>query len=204
VELGKELTPAEVKKIKPDAVILATGVKPVIPGDEVPGLSTLSNVVMAEDVLLGKAKVGDRVLIIGGDLVGCEVAEFLADKGKEVTVARRSQFMADKMNPDMRMLLVDRLKQKGVRLAPNVQYMLATDNGIRVHVRGGITSMAEIAADAMKNFIADTIVIAAGSTPNTDLADKLKGVKVQSIGDCVEPRRIIEAMREGWKAALEI
>jgi thioredoxin reductase len=64
--------------------------------------------------------------------------------------------------------------------------------------------MAEIAADALKNLVADTIVIAAGSTPNTDLADKLKGVKVQSIGDCTEPRRIIEAMREGWKAALEI
>jgi NADPH-dependent 2,4-dienoyl-CoA reductase/sulfur reductase-like enzyme len=205
VELGKELTPAEVKKAKADAVIVATGVKPVVPGDEVPGLSARSNVVMAEDVLLGKAKVvGDRVLVIGGDLVGCEVAEFLADKGKQVTVARRTQFMANKMNPDMRLLLVDRLRQKGVRLLTGVQYQNVTDDGVAMHVRGGITSMAEIAADAMKNVPADTIVIAAGSTPNTDLADKLKGVKVQSVGDCVEPRRILEAMREGWKAALEI
>ena len=204
VELGKELTAAEVKKAKPDAVIVATGVKPVVPSDEVPGLDTLSNVVMAEDVLMGKAKTGDRVLVIGGDLVGCEVAEFLADKGKQVTVARRSQFMANKMNPDMRMLLVDRLKQKGVRLVPNVIYQKATDTGVGVHVRGGVTSMAEIAADAMKSIPADTIVIAAGSTPNTDVADKLKGVPAQSVGDCVEPRRILEAMREGWKAALEI
>jgi NADPH-dependent 2,4-dienoyl-CoA reductase/sulfur reductase-like enzyme len=204
VELGKELTAGDVKKIKPDVVICATGVKPVIPDEEVPGLNTLRNVVMAEDVLMGKAKVGDRVLIIGGDLVGCEVAELLADKGKEVTVVRRSRFMADKMNPDMRMILVDRLKQKGVRLVPGVLYQAATDSGIRVHVRGGVTSMAEIAADAMKNIIADTIVIAAGAMPNTDLADKLKGIKVQSVGDCVEPRRILEAVREGWKAALEI
>jgi 2,4-dienoyl-CoA reductase-like NADH-dependent reductase (Old Yellow Enzyme family)/thioredoxin reductase len=204
VELGKEVTAAEIKKAKPDVVIVATGVKPVIPGDEVPGLNTLSNVVMAEDVLLGKAKVGDRVLVIGGDLVGCEVAEFLADKGKKVTVARRSRFMADKMNPDMRMLLVDRLRQKGVRMLPGVQYQKATDTGVGVHVRGGITSMAEIAADGLKNIPADTIVIAAGSTPNADLAGKLQGVKVQSIGDCVEPRRILEAMREGWKAGLEI
>jgi NADPH-dependent 2,4-dienoyl-CoA reductase/sulfur reductase-like enzyme len=204
VELGKELTAAEVKKAKPDAVIVAAGVKAVVPADEVPGLSTLSNVVMAEDVLLGKAKVGDRVLVIGGDLVGCEVAEFLADKGKQVTVTRRSQFMANKMNPDMRMLLVDRLREKGVRLFPNVQYQKATDSGVGIHVRGGVTSMAEIAADAMKNVRADTIVIAAGSTPDTDLADKLKGVSVQSAGDCVEPRRILEAMREGWKAGLEV
>jgi 2,4-dienoyl-CoA reductase-like NADH-dependent reductase (Old Yellow Enzyme family)/thioredoxin reductase len=204
VELGKEVTAAEIKKGKPDAVIVATGVKAVVPGDEVPDLNTLSNVVMAEDVLLGKAKVGERVLVIGGDLVGCEVAEFLADKGKKVTVARRSRFMADKMNPDMRMLLVDRLRQKGVRMLPGVQYMKATDDGVSVHVRGGITSMAEIAADAQKNIAADTIVIAAGSTPNTDLAEKLSGLKVQTIGDCVAPRRILEAMREGWKAGLEI
>lgn len=204
VVLGKALTPEEIKKVKPDVVICATGVKPVIPEEEVPGLNTLSNVVTAEDVLMGKAKVGDRVLIIGGDLVGCETAEFLADKGKQVTVARRSRFMADKMNPDMRMILVDRLAQKGVRMVPGIQYMLATDTGVRVHVRGGVTAMAEIAADAMKNIVADTIVLAAGSTPDTDLAEALKGPKVHSIGDCVEPRRILEAMREGWKVALEI
>ncbi|MCJ7520777.1 MAG: FAD-dependent oxidoreductase [Dehalococcoidia bacterium] len=206
VVMGQALTPDEIKKLKPDVVIFATGVKPVIPEEEVPGLNTLSNGVTAEDVLTGKAKVGDRVLIIGGDLVGCEVAEFLADKGKQVTVVRRSPFMAEKMNPDMRMILVDRLKQKGVRLVPGVQYMLATDTGVRIHVRGGITAMSEIAADAMKNIVADTYVIAAGSTSDTDLADALKGKtpKVYSIGDCAEPRRILEAMREGWKTALEI
>jgi 2,4-dienoyl-CoA reductase-like NADH-dependent reductase (Old Yellow Enzyme family)/thioredoxin reductase len=206
VVLGKALTPEEVKKVKPDVVICATGIKLVVPEEEVPGLNTLSNVVTAEDILLGKAKVGDTVFIIGGDLVGCETAEFLADQGKQVTVARRSRFMAEKMNPDMRMLLVDRLAQKGVRMVPGVQYMLATDTGIRVHVRGGITSMAEIAADAIKSFPVDTIVLAAGSTPDTDLAEALKGKgpKVHSIGDCVEPRRILEAMREGWKVALEI
>jgi 2,4-dienoyl-CoA reductase-like NADH-dependent reductase (Old Yellow Enzyme family)/thioredoxin reductase len=207
VELGKELTAAAVKKAKPDAVICATGVKSVVPADEVPGISELKNVVMAEDVLMGKAKVGDKVVIIGGDLVGCEVADFLADKGKDVTVLRRTPYMANKMNPDMRMLLVDRLKQKGVRLIPNCQYLLATKTGIRIHVRGGVTSMAEIAADAMKNAAADTFVIAAGSTPNNDLAESIKGVKgmkVQSVGDCVEPRRILEAVTEGYKAAREI
>jgi len=205
-ELGKELTASEVSKLKPDAVIVATGVKPVIPKDEIPGLDTLSNVVLAEDVLLGKVKVGDKVLVIGGNLVGCEVAEFLIDQGKEVTVTRRSQFMADDMNPDIRMLLVDRLRNKGVRLLPNTQYMLATDTGLRIHVRGGITSMAEIAADAMKNVVADTVVIATGSTPNNDLAKSLEGKvkELYSVGDCVEPRKILEAVREGWKAALEI
>jgi len=207
VELGKALTPEEVKKVKPDVVIVAAGVKPLVPSpDDIPGLDTLKNVVTAEDVLMGKAKVGNRVLVIGGDLVGCEVAEFLVDQGKQVAITRRSQFMANKMNPDMRMLLVDRLAKKGVLMFPNTQYQGASDTGMRIHVRGGITSMAEIAADAMKNVVADTIVLAAGSTPNTDLKTALegKGVEVKCIGDCVEPRQILEAIKEGWQTALEI
>ena len=66
--------------------------------------------------------------------------------------------------------------------------------------------MAEIAADAMKNIAADTIVIAAGSTANNDLSQALEGKvrELHSVGDCVEPRRILEAIREGWKAANEI
>lgn len=207
VVLGKELTAAEVIRLKPDAVIVATGVKSVIPSaEEIPGIDTLSNVVLAEDVLLGKVKVGEKVLVIGGNLVGCEVAEFLADQGKRVTITRRSQFMANDMNPDIRMMLVDRLRNKGVRMLPNTQYMLATDTGLRIHIRGGITSMAEIASDAMKNVVADTIVIATGSTPNNDLAKALEGKvkELYSIGDCVEPRKILEAMTEGWKTALSI
>jgi 2,4-dienoyl-CoA reductase-like NADH-dependent reductase (Old Yellow Enzyme family)/thioredoxin reductase len=207
VVLGKTVTAEEIKKAKPDVVILAAGVKPLIPtAEDIPGLDTLKNVVTAEDVLLGKAKVGNKVFIIGGDLVGCETAEFLADQGKQVTIARRSQFMANKMNPDMRMMLVDRLRNKGVRMLTGVQYQQAFDDGVRVHVRGGITSMAEIAADAMKSFLADTIVLAAGSVPNNELKAALegKGVEVKCIGDCVEARTILEAIKEGWLAASEI
>jgi pyruvate/2-oxoglutarate dehydrogenase complex dihydrolipoamide dehydrogenase (E3) component len=114
--------------------------------------------------------------------------------------------MANKMNPDMRMLLVDRLRNKGVRMLTGVQYQEAVDDGVRVHMRGGITSMAEIAADAMKNFPADTFVLAAGSIPNNELKAALEGtrVEVKVIGDCVEPRTILEAINEGWLAASEI
>jgi pyruvate/2-oxoglutarate dehydrogenase complex dihydrolipoamide dehydrogenase (E3) component len=207
VVLGKAITAEEIKKAKPDVVILATGVKPLIPSPEdIPELDTLKNVVTAEDVLAGKAKVGDKVFIIGGDLVGCETAEFLADQGKQVTIARRSQFMANKMNPDMRMLLVERLRNKGVRMLTGVQYQQAMDGGVRVHLRGGITSMAEIAADGLKSIPADTIVLAAGSTPNNELKEAIEktGVKVKCVGDCVEPRTMLEAIKEGWLAASEI
>jgi len=207
VVLGKAATAEDIKKAKPDVVILAVGVKPLIPtSEDVPDIDTLKNVVTAEDVLAGKAKVGDKVFIIGGDLVGCETAEFLADQGKQVTIARRSQFMANKMNPDMRMLIVDRLRNKGVRMLTGVQYQQALDRGVRVHVRGGITSMAEIQADGLKSIPADTIVLAAGSIPNNELKAALEGigVEVKVVGDCVEPRTMLEAIKEGWLAASEI
>jgi len=207
VVLGKAITAEEIKKARPDVVILAAGVKPLIPtSEDIPDIDTLKNLVTAEDVLAGKAKVGDKVFIIGGDLVGCETAEFLADQGKQVTIARRSQFMANKMNPDMRMLLVDRLRNKGVRMLTGVQYQQALDRGVRVHLRGGITSMAEIAADGLKSIPADTIVLAAGSVPNNELKEAIEkmGVEVKCVGDCVEPRTMLEAIKEGWLAAAEI
>jgi len=80
------------------------------------------------------------------------------------------------------------------------------DRGVRVHLRGGITSMAEIQADGLKSIPADTIVLAAGSIPNNELKAALEGmgVEVKAIGDCVEPRTILEAINEGWLAASEI
>ncbi len=159
------------------------------------------------NVLRGEAQVGDRVLVIGGERVGCETAEFLARKGKQVTIARRKPYLADKMNPDMRMLLVDRLAAKGVRMLPGVAYLQAAEDGMRVHTRGGvIKSIADFSADTMKNIAVDSIVLAAGAVPNNDLLADLQGKapSIRSIGDCVEPRLISDALREGWSVANEI
>jgi len=106
----------------------------------------------------------------------------------------------------MRMLLVDRLRNKGVRMLTGVQYQQALDRGVRVHVRGGITSMAEIQADGLKSIPADTVVLAAGSVPNTELKEAIEkaGIEVKCVGDCVEARTMLEAIKEGWLAASEI
>ncbi len=75
VVLNKEVTTAEVLKINPDAVIVATGGQPLIPN--IPRVEK-RNVVTAWDVLGGNAKVGETVLIAGGGLVGCGTTDFLA------------------------------------------------------------------------------------------------------------------------------
>lgn len=73
---GTEVTSEQIKELKPDAVIIATGAKPLIPP-----VSGIEKAVLADDVLKGNKEVGKTVAIIGGGLVGCETAYYLAKQG---------------------------------------------------------------------------------------------------------------------------
>jgi len=190
LELGKEATAAEVEMIAPDAVILATGVAPSIP--EIPGIER-ENVVMAEDVLAGQAKVGERVIVIGGELVGCETAEFLADAGKAVTITRRGSSMAAAVAPMIGQPLVGRLNAKGVTMLTGVKYEEVNDEGLIIITRDG----------EKRTIPADTIALAAGSKPNTELLQQLRDrvPEIYQVGDCVQPRGILEALTDGSRVA---
>jgi NADPH-dependent 2,4-dienoyl-CoA reductase/sulfur reductase-like enzyme len=77
VEVGKEVTPELVDEIKPDVVIVATGGRPMVP-QNIPGIDK-NPVVTAHEVLAGhKASMARKVIIVGGGMVGCETADFLA------------------------------------------------------------------------------------------------------------------------------
>ncbi|MDP2954496.1 MAG: FAD-dependent oxidoreductase [Chloroflexota bacterium] len=186
VELGMEPGPAQVASLRPEAVVLATGVSPTV--REIRGMEK-AKVVMAEDALLGRAPVGERVVVLGGELVGCETADFLASKGKKVTVTRRGPRMAVGMMPLRRRVLLDRLADNGVTLLAGVRYEEVTPQGLVVTTQDGKRLTLE----------ADTIVLAAGSRPNVALKEALEGKvpELHLIGDAVSPRRIVDAMAEG-------
>lgn len=193
VELGREATPEVILKARPNAVVVASGVTPIVP--ELPGVE-MAKVVDAMDVLTGKAKVGAKVVIIGGDLVGCETAEFLADKGKKVTVCRRGPEMATGISVALRRILLKNLNDLGVTLLPGVKYEEITSKGLVLTIKEGERRTIE----------AESVVLAAGSQPNRKLFDELKA-KVPEIhiaGDCVEPRGIFEAIAEGFRAGQAI
>ena len=194
IYLKKEVTPEFVDELKPDAIVLATGADPTIP--KIPGVEK-SLVVKAGDVLLGKVKTGEKVVIIGGELVGCEVADFLLEKGKQVTVLRRGPQMAMNMEPLTRMVLLQRLHSKGARLIPNINYKEITNKGVVILHQDGREELIE----------ADTVVIAAGAIPNRDLVKKVMGKTYDppyEVGDCIKPRRIVDAIHEGARAARRI
>ena len=187
VVLGKEATLADIESITPDAVILATGVKPLVP--EIKGIDR-SNVVLADDVIAGKATVGQRVIVLGGELVGCETADLLSDAGKKVTVTRRGPEMAAGLHPWNRQSLIGRLTLKGVTMLTGVSYEEITPEGLVITSKDG----------KKQALPADTIVLAAGAKPNTDLLSIVKGKvpEVYQVGDCLKPRSLLEAIAEGF------
>lgn len=194
VSLGMEVDAGIVGKEEPDAVVLATGSVPLVP--EIPGTAR-NKVVTALDVLTGKASTGEKVVVIGGELVGCETADFLSEQGKKLTVVRRGPEMAGKMYPSNRQALLSRLKRKKVTMITGIkQYKEITEAGLVVVDSGGKTRTLE----------ADTIVIAAGAVRNDLLAQDIRS-KVKEVhlaGDCVEPRRVLEAIHEGARLGREI
>ncbi len=151
VKSGIEVTLELVEKEKPDAVILAAGSMPMMP--EIPGIDS-SKVATAVDVLSGRVNVGERVVVIGGELVGCETADFLAQQGRQITVMRRGAEMAAKVYPSNRRALLTRLKEKGVTLVAGVrEYEAITEDGLVIINDQG----------KRRTLAADTIVIAAGA-----------------------------------------
>ncbi|MFC2016303.1 FAD-dependent oxidoreductase [Chloroflexota bacterium] len=193
VELGHEATAEMVMAFGPEVLVLATGARPVVP--EIPGLK-MSDTVDAVTVLEGKVEVGTRVVIIGGELVACEVAEYLVQKGRKVTLMRRGPEVAQKVGPNIRTPLLSRLKEKGVTMLTDVTYHQATAKGLVVTTKDGERRSIE----------ADTIVLAAGAVPNQRLYQEIKDKvpTVHLVGDCVSPRTILDAITEGHQTGLTI
>ena len=84
IRLNTRVTKEYAEKEAPDAIIVAAGSDPVIP--PIPGLREAENMILAEHYHLEKDRVGDDVVILGGGLVGCELAVCLADLGKKVKI----------------------------------------------------------------------------------------------------------------------
>jgi len=192
LRLGQSFTADMIDELKPDVVVLATGVKPFIP--QIPGIKS-KKVLQASEVLTG-AETGEHVAVIGGELVGCETALYLVERGKKVTIMRRGPEWATRVHQFIREPLLGRLKYRGVSMLTGVEYEEITEAGVVIKTGTGERKVVE----------ADTVVLAAGAVPNTELAAALQGMvaRVVSVGDCAEPRSIREAVEEGYRAGLEI
>jgi len=194
VELNKDVTLDTVKKFNPDSVIVAVGSTPFVP--EIPGAYG-TNVLNCREVLSQEKKIGKNVVVMGGGYVGCETCFFLAQKGVDITLVFRSpEPVLDVKYWMLRKHYQDKLKEYNVKVIPQVQYKQITPNGLSL-----------INKENTEVFLkAENIVLATGATPNKALGESLKGklLELFEVGDCVEPRRIREAIEEAMWAAVVI
>lgn len=192
VRLSTRADPGLILGMKPDAVFLATGAVPAIP--EVRGVHG-KNAVDPVSVLTGKAEIGQQVVVVGGGLVGCETAEFLATRGRKVTITSRQKRIGHDYGASTRWVVRKRLEQAGVVMKPRMLPVEITDKGVLYQ------------QDGQQVFLeADTVVVAGGMHADKGLARALEGKldKLYAIGDCVTPGRITEATDSAVRTVLDL
>ncbi|MDP8206899.1 MAG: FAD-dependent oxidoreductase [Candidatus Electryonea clarkiae] len=191
LHLGQHVTADNILDEHPEHVILATGSVSIIP--EINGME---DAVISDDVLLNKRDTGQRVLVVGGGMIGLETAEYLADKGKDVTVVEILDEVAGDMEPITRKLLLKSLKSKDV--------VIRTKTTIQGILKGTVSAKSKNGDLILGEF--DTVVIATGVVPENSFEKELRaaGIEFQSIGDAKQPRNIIEAVIEGFEVGKQV
>ncbi len=202
-----------VDQVKPDVVFLATGASATIP--PIKGIDR-SNVVSGA-ALHKKLKLatrfvppytlrsltnfymplGKNVVVIGGALQGCELAEFLVKRGRNVTIVEQGDMLGDQMIDAVLFSLMIWFGKKGVEMIPGVkEYVEITDKGLTIVDKDGATRTLQ----------ADTFVSALPLTSNADLLPSLeqKVPEVYAIGDCNQPGLIADAIGTGLRTAREV
>ena len=149
-------------------------------------------VITAVDFLQGKKQAGDNVAVIGGGAIGAETALHMARMGKKVTLIEMLAYIAADVFDESRKLLLLQMDKFGVTQLLESKVTEFTDGGVIIETRSG-----------KKKIKVDTVVLALGLRPETRLLDELcqTGRKVVAIGDCVAPRKILEAIWEGYRRA---
>jgi len=185
VKLGEAVDVATIEKGKPDAVVIAAGARPR--RLDIPG-ATAKNMVIADEVLMGEAQVGDRVLVVGGGQVGLETAEFLAGEGKAVILVEMLPELGGGIYPALRPAVIQQTRDAGVVMYVNAQPEEITRDGVRVNI-AGTRELIKV----------DSVVLAVGRESDRTLAEQLQGKvpELYTLGDCVAPGIIRSAIHEG-------
>ena len=189
IHMNTEVTGKIIAAERPDALVIATGSKDIVL--KVPGIDK-SMVSTATDVLNGTKKTGKNVVVVGGGLVGCETALWLAQAGKDVTIVEMLDDIVKSGSPVPhmnRIMLIDLLKQAKVKTVTGNSLLEVRDGSVTVINRN--FRQSEITCDS--------VVTAVGYKPDTKLFRELNG-KVEDlyvVGDANAATNIMHAI---WTA----
>jgi len=195
-KLGVKATPELVFSLNPDVVFVATGSTSCIP--EIPGVDK-DIAITAVDLLINKPSIGEEVVVIGGNIVGAEVALYLCRQGKKVTIVE----CLDEIMRDMLWINALDIQRRfdglesddiNVKVMVNTEAVEVVDSGLVVVEKGC----------EQKTIKADKVVLAVGMIPQgSEMAEILAGKidEVYTIGDCISPGKVIDAVWAGFRTA---
>lgn len=174
-------------------VVLATGgtpIRPCISGVDKP------HVMQAIDVLEGKIDTGRKIAVIGGGLVGTEVAIHLAYLGLEVSIIEMMDTIGAALEPSTRHFVDEEFKKYEIKKYVNSKVLEIKDDSVLFEHEGVRTGLTNI----------DTVVLALGSRPNTEILQNLRniGIEPEIIGDAKKVRKGLEAVAEGYDVACNL
>lgn len=182
-----------IKEFAPDEIVLATGANQFVP--PIKGVEG-DNVVLAWDVLKGESTVGKNVVIIGGGLVGLEVAETLAEENKNVTVIEMLDRVGNGIGWLRGICVHKNIYKLGIKTLTSTKCLEINEDSVLVEKDGESSLIEGI----------DSVVIAIGSRANNSLEEFIKSTNIpyHVIGDAVKPRRALDAIWEAASVAREI
>jgi 2,4-dienoyl-CoA reductase (NADPH2) len=204
-----------------DAVVVAAGssqIKPPVKGADLP------HVVMARDVLEGRNDWTEDVVIIGAGGVGLDTAHVIAERDtisgemvkfllvNDAEPVEKLRTLASKIR--RRITIVDMLEKAGKDVGKSTKWVILQELnrlGVRFVLGAKVLEIKPGSIVVEKNgetitIPATTVVLAAGARPDNGLVAQCKGnfSAVIPVGDCVAPRNITEAIREGFEAGRKI
>ena len=194
IEMGKAFTADMLDSASPDAVVVATGASPQFPDWQ--GIEE-SGALSVDDVLSDGTNIGDKVLVVGGGGTGAEIADYLSEAGKTVTLVEMLEDIASDLIIHLQHYLKQRLGEKGVTIHTSAQVKALGKGFVMIEDASGIRKLDDF----------DSIILALGSErPNDAVYKNLEGKvsELHVIGDARQPREIVDAVYEGEKIAIKL
>ena len=192
VFLNTAVTPQFAEEYGPDVIIAALGSRPIIPKINGIGGKTVFG---AEEIYYNPEKAGKSVVILGGGLVGAELAIHLAMAGRSATIVEMLPALNNGGNMLHGIAIDMEIKRLGIKVHLNTKALEITDKGVVAEGQGGQVL-----------FGADTVIYAVGQKPLWEEADALRfcAPEFHQIGDCLTPKTIGEATRAAYNITRDL
>lgn len=194
IKLSTPVDAEVIKDINPDEVIIAAGAEPIklnVPGANLP------HVTNSHDILAGKARVNGDIVVIGGGLVGLEVAEYLSGNVNKITVVEMLNEVAKDLGQLRKICVMESLYHEGIKTITEAKCVEIKEKSIVIDKNGVVEEVP-----------CDSVIVAIGARSRNfeSISDYCKenNIPYHVIGDAVRARRALNCIEEASEVARRI